>query len=126
MRAAQGLNATQSVGVPPFAAPVSAVLQSDGDIRDLPLIERKARLRDILIDLDDDRLRYSEEFSDPARLLSVAEKMGLEGVVSKRKDRPYRSGNRSDWVKVKTPSWREANKNRFEELHNKGKVHEAG
>jgi hypothetical protein len=29
-------------------------------------------------------------------------------------------------VKVKTPSWREANKNRFEELHNKGKVNEAG
>jgi hypothetical protein len=91
MRAAQGLNATQSVGVPPFAAPVSAVLQSDGDIRDLPLIERKARLRDILIDLDDDRLRYSEEFSDPARLLSVAEKMGRASFRNGRIGRTVRA-----------------------------------
>jgi bifunctional non-homologous end joining protein LigD len=89
---------------------------SGEDIRALPLIERKAKLRQILIDLDDDRLRYSEEFADPAKLLSVAEKMGLEGVVSKRKDQPYRSSNRSDWLKVKTPSWREANKARFEQF----------
>ena len=35
------------------------------DLRENPLVERKARLRDILIDTDDDRLRYSEEFPDP-------------------------------------------------------------
>jgi len=27
--------------------------------------------------------------------------MGLEGVVSKRADRPYRAGRSKDWVKVK-------------------------
>ena len=44
--------------------------------------------RDILIDTDDDRLRYSEEFPDPVKLLKVAEQMGLEGVVSKRRNAP--------------------------------------
>jgi bifunctional non-homologous end joining protein LigD len=88
----------------------------DEDIRHLALVDRKARLRQLLIELDDDRLRYSEEFDNPHKLLAVAAKMGLEGVVSKRKDRPYRSGKLTDWVKVKTPVWREANKNRFEHL----------
>jgi ATP-dependent DNA ligase len=27
--------------------------------------------------------------------------MGLEGLVSKRTDRPYRAGRCKDWVKVK-------------------------
>ena len=42
--------------------------------------------------------------------------MGLEVVVSKRKDRPYKSGKLTDWVKVKTPSWREANAGRWENI----------
>jgi bifunctional non-homologous end joining protein LigD len=27
--------------------------------------------------------------------------MGLEGMVSKRSDRPYRPGRSKDWIKVK-------------------------
>jgi bifunctional non-homologous end joining protein LigD len=27
--------------------------------------------------------------------------MGLEGIVSKRRDRPYRSGRRDEWLKIK-------------------------
>jgi bifunctional non-homologous end joining protein LigD len=27
--------------------------------------------------------------------------LGLEGIVSKRGDRPYRSGRSPDWIKVK-------------------------
>jgi len=30
--------------------------------------------------------------------------MGLEGVVSKRRDQPYRSGRSADWIKVKNPN----------------------
>jgi ATP-dependent DNA ligase len=45
-------------------------------------------------------------------LLPVAEEWGLEGVVSKRRDAPYRSGERRDRRKVKTAAWREANKER--------------
>jgi ATP-dependent DNA ligase len=38
----------------------------------------------------------------------------LEGVVSKRKSAPYASGSRPEWVKVKSPTWRQANKDRGE------------
>jgi hypothetical protein len=31
-------------------------------------------------------------------------KMGLEGIVSKRKDSPYRSGRSPDWLKMKNPA----------------------
>jgi bifunctional non-homologous end joining protein LigD len=30
-------------------------------------------------------------------------KLGLEGIVSKRKDSPYRSGRSPDWLKSKNP-----------------------
>ena len=30
--------------------------------------------------------------------------MGLEGIVAKRRDRPYRSGRSPDWVKIKNPN----------------------
>jgi ATP-dependent DNA ligase len=39
--------------------------------------------------------------------------MELEGVVSKRRDVPYRSGTKCGWIKTKTQAWREANKERW-------------
>jgi bifunctional non-homologous end joining protein LigD len=30
--------------------------------------------------------------------------MGLEGIVSKRLDRPYTSGRSRDWIKIKNPN----------------------
>jgi ATP-dependent DNA ligase len=46
-------------------------------------------------------------------VLQVAEKHGLEGVVSKRRDAPYRSGQCRGWRNVKTLAWREANRERW-------------
>jgi bifunctional non-homologous end joining protein LigD len=43
-------------------------------------------------------------------------KLGLEGIVSKRADTPYRSGRSTDWIKTKCPGWKEANKDRFEKM----------
>jgi bifunctional non-homologous end joining protein LigD len=34
-------------------------------------------------------------------LFRAACNMGLEGLVSKRRDRPYRDGRSKDWIKVK-------------------------
>ena len=34
-------------------------------------------------------------------LFRAACNMGLEGMVSKRADRPYRAGRSKDWVKIK-------------------------
>jgi len=42
--------------------------------------------------------------------LEAAERHGLAGVVSKRRDAPYRFGECRDWRKVKTQAWREANR----------------
>jgi bifunctional non-homologous end joining protein LigD len=54
-------------------------------------------------------LALSEPFDDGQALLRVAEQRGVERVVSKRRDAPYRSGECRDWLKVKTATWREAN-----------------
>ena len=92
------------------------------DVRPKPLVERREVLRELLITVDDDRLRFSEEFGDPVKLLQVAEKMGLEGIVSKRKSAPYRSWPRADWVKVKTKVWREDNADRGEQFNKRRTV----
>jgi hypothetical protein len=38
--------------------------------------------------------------------LSCSCKLGLEGIVSKRKDSPYRSGRSPDWLRMKKPGLR--------------------
>ena len=39
--------------------------------------------------------------------------MRLEGIVSKKLNALYRSKPRCDWIKVKCPSWRERNRERW-------------
>jgi bifunctional non-homologous end joining protein LigD len=91
------------------------------DLRTLPLVERKAELRDLLSTADDDALRYSDEFDDPERLLAVATKMGLEGILSKLGHQPYKSGKNVGWVKVKADTWRTANAERRELFEEAGR-----
>ncbi|SOD89173.1 DNA ligase D [Caenispirillum bisanense] len=75
------------------------------DLRDRPLVERKERLRSLLEDADlpeDALLRYSDHIDGAGpRVWEKACSMSLEGVVSKRRDAPYRSGRGRDWVKSK-------------------------
>jgi bifunctional non-homologous end joining protein LigD len=73
------------------------------DLRGLPLIQRKQILRDTLFAKKaNGALAYSDHHeADGADFFKAASKMGLEGVVSKRKDSPYRSGRGRDWVKSK-------------------------
>jgi ATP-dependent DNA ligase len=56
------------------------------DIRSLPFVERREKLRDILVHIDDDTLRFSEEFTGPVKLFAAADRRGLEGVVPKRRN----------------------------------------
>lgn len=89
------------------------VMVLDGeDLRALPLLERKAKLRALVSRSNHDMLAYSDHFTDALALLRKAEALGLEGIVSKRGDLPYRSGNRCGWRKVKTAAWLKANANR--------------
>jgi bifunctional non-homologous end joining protein LigD len=67
----------------------------------LPLIERKERLKR-LFKKEIQGLRYSEHVTgDGPRFREHACKLGLEGVISKRADRPYAPGDRGIWVKLK-------------------------
>ena len=52
------------------------------------------------------RARFNEHLDeeDGPLVLAHACKMGLEGIVSKRKDSPYRSGRSPHWIKSKNPT----------------------
>lgn len=79
------------------------------DLRVKPLWERKRELQRLIIEADEHTLRFSDDFDDAIKLLQVAEKWGLEGVVSKKLDQPYKSGRNLGWIKVKTSTWRATN-----------------
>jgi bifunctional non-homologous end joining protein LigD len=83
-----------------------------------PLEDRRYLLRRLLKRADKDALRLSETFDDPLALLKACEKHGLEGIVSKRRGDPYRSGSKSGWIKVKTAVWRAANAERHKLFEN--------
>jgi bifunctional non-homologous end joining protein LigD len=90
------------------------LLALDGkDLRKWSLERRQARLQALLSRFACPMVLASECFADGQALLRVAEKHGLEGVVSKRRDAPYRSGNCRGWRKIKTAAWREANRERW-------------
>ncbi|TIN01509.1 MAG: DNA ligase D [Mesorhizobium sp.] len=80
------------------------LMRLDGrDLRREPLVERKQALQDLLgKQSDNPAVRFSDHFSEPGKImLEHACRMGLEGVVSKRADAPYRSGRGPTWVKSK-------------------------
>jgi bifunctional non-homologous end joining protein LigD len=80
-----------------------ALFAEGEDLRALPLVDRKARLKAILEAAPaSPRLRYVEHFQEAGEaVLKSACRMHLEGVVSKRLDAPYRSGRGDTWVKAK-------------------------
>jgi bifunctional non-homologous end joining protein LigD len=72
------------------------------DLHSLPLSKRKTKLDRLL------RGRANGIFINPFEngvigpdLFRAACDMGLEGLVSKRSDRPYRGGRSKHWIKVK-------------------------
>lgn len=72
------------------------------DLREVPLIERRALLQEILRKANSDLVRYSDTFDAPAgEVVSSACRMGLEGVIGKRKDSLYSSRRSRDWIKLK-------------------------
>jgi bifunctional non-homologous end joining protein LigD len=105
-------------GVPDFSALQAAI--SDGktgsliffafdllftggeDLRNLPLGERKARLKQLLASRKGKSIKYVEHFEvDGDSMLEGAKKMSLEGIISKKLDAPYRSGRSENWTKAK-------------------------
>jgi bifunctional non-homologous end joining protein LigD len=70
------------------------------DLRRDPLDGRKATLEMILAKAGSG-IRFNEHMEgDGEVVFRHACKLGLEGIVSKRKDSPYRSGRSPDWLKM--------------------------
>ncbi|SDF02289.1 ATP dependent DNA ligase domain-containing protein [Bradyrhizobium brasilense] len=79
------------------------ILGIEGDnLRELPLHERKTRLARLFARrVDGIFLSDFEQGEIGPDLYRHACLMGLEGLVSKHRDRPYRAGRSRDWIKVK-------------------------
>jgi bifunctional non-homologous end joining protein LigD len=72
------------------------------DLRAAQLIERKRVLHELMATAPKGPLLYSDHLdSDGAAAFKHACAMGLEGLVCKRVDAPYRSGRIETWLKVK-------------------------
>ncbi len=70
------------------------------DLRDLPLRERKRQLREAL--RFEDPIRFTPHRNEVGeRLYEEACRKGLEGVIAKRADSPYRATRSRDWLKLK-------------------------
>jgi bifunctional non-homologous end joining protein LigD len=78
------------------------LLWLDGrSLLDLPLVERRARLNEVLVETRDIRLSQVVE-GDGKRFFEQVRELELEGIVAKRAASPYRPGIRSpDWRKIK-------------------------
>jgi bifunctional non-homologous end joining protein LigD len=75
------------------------------DLRPLPLEERKGRLQHLLSMLTCPGVQLNEHIEgDGATIFEHACRLGFEGIVSKHRDRPYRSGPSKAWLKIKNPA----------------------
>jgi DNA ligase D-like protein (predicted ligase) len=81
------------------------LLHLDGDdLRFRPLVERKTKLAEILMHGDSGGgvIQYSDHVAGGGQVFyDQVDRMGLEGMVSKRANSPYRSGRVETWLKAK-------------------------
>ncbi|WP_332825104.1 DNA ligase D [Ramlibacter sp.] len=72
------------------------------DLRDVPLLQRREVLQRIVERKPHANVRFSEVFDVPPRqMLDSACRLGLEGVIAKRRDSAYVCRRSSDWIKLK-------------------------
>jgi ATP-dependent DNA ligase len=81
------------------------LIELGDDLRREPLAVRKATLASLLTRAAAG-LRLNEHMDEANGPLVFAHacKLGLEGIVSKRRNSPYRSGRSPDWIKSKNPA----------------------
>ena len=93
------------------------LLEQDGcDLCDLPLLERKRRLVRLIGKPHRRAIRFAEHLAgDGPTIFDHVCRMGLEGIVSKRTDAPYRSGPSKTWLKSKNPESAAVRREREEE-----------
>ena len=72
----------------------------DFDVRSLPLVRRKQLLAELIPKLGAVRYLDHIEREGEAFLTQVAA-LGLEGIIAKKADTPYRGGRSAQWLKIK-------------------------
>ncbi len=79
------------------------LLYLDGvDLRAVAQIERRELLSALVARTGSPLIAYSEHVQgDADEVLAASGRIGLEGIVSKRADAPYRSGRHQAWIKLK-------------------------
>jgi bifunctional non-homologous end joining protein LigD len=78
------------------------LVDGGNDIREMPLQARKTRLARLLgRRVDGIFLSEFEQGEIGPDLFRHACLLGLEGLIPKRRDRPYRAGRQPHWIKVK-------------------------
>ena len=87
--------------VPTFLYLFDLPLLGGDDLRPLPLRERKARLRRALRFEGPIRFNPHRKGEHGEELYREACRKGLEGVIAKRADSPYRGSRSRDWLKLK-------------------------
>ncbi|HEY0432332.1 MAG TPA: DNA polymerase ligase N-terminal domain-containing protein, partial [Chitinophagaceae bacterium] len=89
------------------------------DLRELPLIQRKEILQELVSGRE--VFRFSDSFDDGTALYEKSRELNLEGIVSKLRESTYREGERGvAWLKTPTRKvqefviggWAESEKNR--------------
>ncbi|BCG96888.1 ATP-dependent DNA ligase [Mesorhizobium sp. 131-2-1] len=71
------------------------------DLRDMPLEDRREILAEMIP--EGGRIQFSQALPGDAKaIFHLVDQAGLEGMVSKRRDSKYRSGNSTAWLKTKT------------------------
>lgn len=72
------------------------------DVREEPLTTRRALLEQLLGAAKEGPVRFSAAFDAPPKdLVQSACKMGLEGIIAKRRNATYVSRRSDNWVKIK-------------------------
>ena len=91
----------ERVAANPVVYCVFDLLELDGDdLRDRPLLERRARLMDAI--RPSAAVQLSEAWrEDSQKRFADACRAGWEGLIAKRADAPYVAGRSRDWLKLK-------------------------
>ena len=94
------------------------LIEQDGeDLRAWPLLARKRWLKKLLGKTKRASIQFVEHLrGDGPTIFALVCRVGLEGIVSKRVDAPYRSGPSKVWVKTKNPDSAAVRREREEEL----------
>jgi hypothetical protein len=78
------------------------LLYLDGyDLREVPFVGRKDLLKRLLSEAPETFVYVDDIEADGEEIFANACKMGLEGLVAKQADSPYRSGRQDSWIKLK-------------------------